>query len=141
MQLQTGQELKHIESGAVAIYKAAIPTLGHGLIHLLVGPNGYLHKFTSELEADFEVPGTELAAPTVNDPLAGITAADVQSLLALLRAQGGTNAGAEQAPQPAAQEQVQEPAEPDLAKATPIQAAPVEEQAPAPSAGSGAIPL
>lgn len=133
MQLQTGQELEHIESGAIAIYKAAIPTLGHGLIHLLVGPNGYLHKFTSELEADFTVPGTELAAPAVSDPLAGITAADVQSLLALVRAKGGATAAADQAPA----EQVAAPAEPDLAKAPQEPAV----AAAAPAAGSGAIPL
>jgi hypothetical protein len=135
MQLQTGEVLEHIESGVEAVYKAAVPTLGHGLLHILVGPTGYLHKFTSELEQDFKVPQSEVALPAVSDPFAGITSDDIQKLLALLHAQGGTTAAAQVAP---TQEQVAPAAEPGLDKAP----AAAEPAAPAAApAQSGGIPL
>lgn len=154
MQLQTGEVVKHIESQAEAVYKAAIPTLGHGLIHLLVGAEGYLLKFTSELESDFSLPVTEGQAPVVTDPLAGVTSQDVQELLKLLRQQGGPagSASVAQVPAPAVASAggvdvvSASPEEPGLDKAPTLvaDAAPVEDAKPvaaAPGPQSGGIPL
>lgn len=131
MQVQTGSLIKHIESGIEAEYLAGVPTLEHGLLHLLKTGEGYVFRFTKELEDQFE--GVNKEAPvSPADPFAGVTAEDVQKLLALLRQQGGTTAAAVQ---PAAQVEV-EP-EPGLDKApTEVQAEPQ-----AAVAGKAGIPL
>lgn len=145
-EIQTGTILKHLESDAEVAYKAAIPTLGHGLIHLLVGASGYILKFTNELQEQFDVPGP---APIITeDPFAGATSAEVQELLRLLRAKGGTTAAAdtaavqEPAPVAVADETADpSPEETDLAKVSPtaeVAAVPTEA---APQPSSGGIPL
>lgn len=131
MQLQTGSLLEHLESGAEAAYKAAIPTLGHGLIHLLVGPSGYLLKFGHELEEEFNVPSS--GPIHVEDPLQGITSQDVKELLGLLRSKGGATANATQA--------VETTEESDLSKVAPTAEEATQKPAAPAQAGKSAIAL
>ena len=132
MEVQTGEILQHLESGAEVAYKAAIPTIGHGMIHLLVGAEGYILKFTTELEKEFNVPST--AGPVTDDPFGGATSVEVQELLALLRERKGAASAATQAVpgqvvDTTAVDEPQDEPEPDA----------VPDTAPAPTAGGIAL--
>jgi hypothetical protein len=140
--IQTGTVLKHLETDADVVYKAAIPTLGNGLIHLLVGAGGYLLKFTTELEQEFDTPTQ--AAPISEDPFGGATSQEVQELLRLLRAKGGATAAATTVGEPAEADVVADPSpeEADLAKAPQDTASGTQDApAPAPSPSVGGIAL
>jgi hypothetical protein len=137
-EVQTGTILEHLETGAEVAYKAAIPTLGHGLLHLLVGAQGYILKFTNELQSEFNVPTP--AGVATEDPFAGATSAEVQELLRLLRAKGGPTAAADVATDPVDAEVAADPSpeEADLYKVQPTAEAPAP-LAPAPTAGGIAL--
>jgi hypothetical protein len=139
MEVQTGEVLQHLESGAEVAYKAAIPTIGHGVIHLLVGAEGYILKFTSELEKEFNVPVA--SAPVTADPFGGATSEEVQELLRLLRAKGGAATQATPGAAVTDTTAVEGPDEPDLGKVaqTGVEEPQAEPVAPAPTSGGIAL--
>lgn len=57
MSLNTGDKLTHNESGQEAEYLAAVPTAGHGFLHVLKGAAGYILRLTGDLESEFSRTG------------------------------------------------------------------------------------
>jgi hypothetical protein len=55
--LSAGDKLTHTESGEEAEYVTAIPTAGHGFLHLLKSATGYIFRLTGDLENEFAKAG------------------------------------------------------------------------------------
>lgn len=66
--VNSGDKLTHTESGTEVEYVAALPTAGHGFIHLLKSVEGYLFRLTGDMESEFSQQGKDTTLAQDNTP-------------------------------------------------------------------------
>lgn len=116
--LTTGDKLTHTDSGVEAEYVTAIPTAGHGFLHLLKSAEGYIFRLTGDLEAEFSQEGksTTLAQDQTPQSMEAELLAKMEAMLNRALAANATG----NAPAPVAADPAPATDEPQGAQTSPL---------------------